>query len=172
MENNQTMHSAPINATSHHIRTGTAADRPRLIVLINSAFSIETFLEGDRTDEERLTATMQKGPLLLAEDATGQILACVCIELHGSRGYLGQLAVDPAHQGNGLGGLMIRAAEDHLRKAGCEAVDIIVLSMRPDLLPFYRRLGYLEIGFVENFRPVRQLAPGVEVHGIKMSKSL
>ena len=66
------------------IRPATAADRPRLIALINSAFSIETFLEGSRTDEERLAATMQKGAILLAEDSSGQLLACVSLEVHGS----------------------------------------------------------------------------------------
>lgn len=154
------------------IRPATAADRPRLIALINAAFSIETFLEGSRTDEERLAATMQKGAILLAEDSSGQLLACVSLEVHGVRGYLGQLAVDPAHQGKGLGHLMVQAAEDHLRSEGCEAVDITVLSMRPELLPLYRRFGYVETGVVENFRPVRQIAPGVQVHGIKMSKTL
>ena len=115
---------------------------------------------------------MQAGAILLAEDSSGQLLACVSTEVHGVRGYLGQLAVDPAHQGKGLGHLMVKAAEEHLRTEGCEAVDITVLSMRPELLPLYRRFGYVETGVVENFRPVRQLAPGVQVHGIKMSKTL
>jgi predicted N-acetyltransferase YhbS len=155
-----------------HIRPATDADRPRLIALINEAFSIETFLEGSRTDEDRLAATMLKGPILLTEDNSGQLLACVSLEVHGVRGYLGQLAVDPAHQGKGLGYSMVKAAEQHLRKEGCEAVDITVLNMRPELHPIYRRFGYVETGVVENFRPVRQIAPGVQVHGIKMSKTL
>jgi len=153
-------------------RHATAADRPRLIALINSAFSIETFLEGNRTDEQRLADTMQKGPILLAEDESGQLLACVSLEVRGNRGYLGQLAVDPAHQGKGLGHLMVQAAEEHLRTKGCDAVDITVLNLRPELLPLYRCLGYVETGVVEDFRPTRKLAPGVQVHGIKMSKTL
>jgi hypothetical protein len=47
-----------------------------LIPLINAAFAIETFQEGKRTDEARLAVMMRKG-------------------------YLGQLAVDPAHQCKG-----------------------------------------------------------------------
>ena len=46
------------------IRTASAADCPSLIPLINAAFSIETFLEGTRTDESRLTAMMEKGATL------------------------------------------------------------------------------------------------------------
>ncbi len=165
------MHAAA-NTTPCRIRVATDADRPRLIALINSAFSIETFLEGTRTNDERLAAEMKKGTILIAEESSSRIVACVYTEVRGPRGYLGQLAVDPALQGQGLGRLMVEAAEDRLRAKGCQAVDITVLSMRPELLPLYRRLGYAETGVVEDFRPVRQLAPGVEVHGIKMSKSL
>ena len=38
------------------IRPAIEVDRPRLISLINAAFAVETFLEGTRTDEERLAA--------------------------------------------------------------------------------------------------------------------
>jgi ribosomal protein S18 acetylase RimI-like enzyme len=83
------------------IRLATSADRPRLIPLINAAFAIETFLEGTRTDEERLAAMMREGDLLAAEDGAGQLLGCVYTEVRGRRGYLGQLAFDPAHQCKG-----------------------------------------------------------------------
>jgi predicted N-acetyltransferase YhbS len=160
-----------------HIRLATDADRPRLISLVNSAFSIETFLEGSRTDNERLSEMMQKGSILVAEDmvaedGSSRLLACVYTEAKGQRGYLGQLAVDPAHQGKGLGRIMVEAAEERLRANGCEAVDITVLSLRPDLPQLYRRFGYVETGDVDGFRPIRRLAPGFECHGIKMSKQL
>jgi predicted N-acetyltransferase YhbS len=172
----------PTAVSALRIRQATAADQPRLIALVNSAYAIETFLQGTRTDDERLTAMMQKGTILVAEDAAMEIaashissaplLACVYFEVRGARGYLGQLAVNPVHQGLGLAHRIVQAAEDHLRAAGCEAVDIVVLSMRPELLPIYRRFGYFETGIEEEFRPTRALAPGVECHGIKMSKQL
>lgn len=165
------MHDPSIPAPGFQIRPATAADQPRLIALINAAFSIETFLQGTRTDEQRLAATMEKGKILVAEQ-DGRLLACVFIEARGLRGYMGQLAVDPAHQGTGLARLLVDAAEAQLRAAGCRAIDIIVLSMRPELLPIYRRFGYVETGIVEDFRPSRTLAPGVECHGIQMSKPL
>lgn len=165
-------HQAPTNSHSDlRFRAATVEDRPQLIDLINSAFSIEKFLEGTRTDEERLAATMEKGAILLAEDGSGHIVASVYMELRGARGYLGMLAVDPAHQGKGLGRIMVEAAEEHFRAKGCEAVDIIVLNLRPELPPIYRRFGYVEIG-IENFKPSRTLAPGLECHGIVMSKQL
>src|SRR3569833_1977558 len=102
-----------------NVRLATPADRPRLIPLINGAFAVETFLEGTRTDEERLAAMMQSGEILLAENTSGQVFACIYAETHGTRGYLGQLAVDPAHQRSGLGKQMLAAAENHFRARGC-----------------------------------------------------
>jgi len=163
--------SASKPASPLRVRLATAADVSRLTPLINSAFSIETFLEGTRTDEERLAAMMRKGEILVAENGSGQLLGCVYSEVRGARGYLGQLAVDPACQGAGLGSLIVRAGEDQLRRLGCEAVDIAVLSMRPELLPVYRGFGYIETG-TEEFRPSRPLKPGVECHCIVMSKQL
>ena len=154
-----------------YIRPAVAADKPRLIPLINSAYSIETFFEGTRTDEERLSAMMQKGVILAAENGDGQLLGCVYTEVRGKRGYLGQLAVDPAHQSRGLGMRIMEAAEEHLRRQGCEAIDILVLSLRPELPPIYRRHGYIETG-TEEFHSSRPLKPGAECHCIVMSKKL
>ncbi len=153
------------------IRAATAADQDRLIPLINSAFAIETFLEGDRTNPERMAETMAKGTFLVAEDAAGRTAACVYAEVLGERGYAGLLAVDPAQQGQGIGRLMMQAAEDHLRRHGCVAVEIIVLSLRTDLPPFYERLGYA-VTSREPFTPQRKVKEGFECHAIKMSKRL
>jgi predicted N-acetyltransferase YhbS len=149
----------------------TEADRSSLIPLINSAFAIETFLEGTRTDDQRLAAAMREGDILVAEDAGGQLLGSVYVEVRGTRGYLGMLAVDPAHQGTGLGLRIVASAEQHLRLLGCQAVDITVLSLRPELPPIYRRFGYAETG-VENFSPSRAVTSGAECHFIVMSKEL
>jgi hypothetical protein len=51
------------------------------------------------------------------------------------------------------------------------AVDISVLSLRPELLPLYRRFGFVETG-CEEFAFSRALRPGAECHSIVMSKPL
>lgn len=152
-------------------RLAAAGDAQSLIAMINAAFSIEDFLEGTRTDEERLAAMMAKGSILMAEDDAGKLLGSVYFELRGLRGYLGMLAVDPARQGQGIARRLIEKAEEHLREAGCNEVEIIVLNMRPELLPIYRRMGFIETGTMD-FAPSRKLKPGVLVHGIVMVKKL
>src|ERR1035437_30267 len=151
------------------VRPATDADAPRMIELVNSAYSVETFLEGTRTDPERMDAMMHKGIILVAEDDAGSLLPSVYLEVRGKRGYMGMLAVYPARQGAGLASLMVRAAEDRLRSHGCEAVDISVLSLRQELLPIYRRFGFVETG-TEEFSFPRPFREPIECPCILMSK--
>jgi len=142
------------------------------IPLVNDAFSIETYFEGPRTDQAEMTKRLSSGKFLIAKEAdTDRTIALVYVETNGERGYFGMLAVDPSRQGTGLGRKIVDAAEDHCRRAGCTHVDINVLSLRTELPPFYRKLGYKETG-TEELHPVHSLKPGLKCHVIVMSKSL
>jgi hypothetical protein len=66
---------------------------------------------------------------------------------------------------------MLATVEDRFRAQGCEAVDITVLSLRPELPPIYRRFGFIETG-TEAFHPTQPLKDGHECHCIVMSKAL
>jgi ribosomal protein S18 acetylase RimI-like enzyme len=156
---------------SFRIRTAVPEDGPRLIPLINSAFSVETFLEGPRTDEHRLREAMEKGTILVGEGTEGRLLASIYTELRGTHGYAGMLAVDPGHQKSGLGRRMMEAAEGHFRAHGCDTLEITVLSLRPELLPIYRQFGFVETG-TEEFHYPHPLAPGLECHCIVMEKPI
>ena len=158
-----------VETTNIHIRIATMDDRTAMMPAINAAFAIEKFLEGTRTDEARLAEMMQSGEFLIAKNGSGKIVASVYVEIKGDRGYLGMLAVDPAEQGQGLGRLMVDAVENYCRKRGCSGVDLVVISLRTDLPPFYRKLGYVETA-IEEFHPSRKLKPGVQCHCIVMSK--
>lgn len=162
-------HSAPLPELRYRI--ATAADRAPLVELVNAAFSVEEFLEGTRTDPERLAHMMTKGQMLMAEDPTGRLLGTLFMENRGERGYLGMLAVAPAAQRQGIARRMVAEAEERLGAAGCKAVEIIVLNLRPELPPLYRRWGFQETGATE-FKPSRAVKPGVEVYGIRMEKPL
>jgi predicted N-acetyltransferase YhbS len=160
------------SAPSLRIRLATEADIPRLVPIINAAFTVETFLEGTRTDIDRLSAYFLKGKVLLAEDDSGQLIGSIYTELRGARGYLGMLAVGPAHQRAGHGRTLMLAGEDYLRGKGCNAVDICVIAWRTELPPIYRRFGYVETA-IEDFNPSQKLKPGVPpCRSIIMSKPL
>ena len=153
------------------IRLAAPADQPAMEAVINAAFAVETFIEGTRTDPQHLAAMMQQGKFLLAFDPSGELVGSVYVEVNSSRGYFGMLAVNPAKQGTGIGRILVHAAEDYCREHGCQVMDISVLSLRPELPPLYRKLGYTETG-KEEFHPRRPLKPGFECHSIVMSKPL
>lgn len=166
------LQDAPQNSgSSIRFRLAEEADQPRLIALVNAAFSIETFLEGTRTDGQRLAEDMRKGCIVVAEDGSGQLLGCIYTEVRDALGYIGMLAVDPAHQCTGLGIRLAQAAERHLRRQGCKAVEITVLSLRKELPPIYRRFGYIETG-AEDFHATQELKSDARCHSIVMRKQL
>ena len=161
--------NSPSRTDALHIRPAVPADTEALATLINSAFRVEQpFIDGDRTNPDGVRAYMGKGKFLLAEDSAG-LAGCVYVELHGDRGYLGLLGVDPARQGTGLGRKLMDAAEDFFRQAGCCAIDLRIVSARTPLPAFYRHLGYAETGLAP-FPPDVQTK--VPCHFILMSKSL
>lgn len=144
---------------------------PSMIGVVNAAFSVEEFIDGTRTDGQRMAEMMQKGEFLVAEDVSGKMSGCIYVEFRGERGYFGMLAVDPMQQGTGLGRNLIETAESHCRQRGCHWMDISVLTLRPELMPFYEKLGYAEIRR-EEFRPSRPLKEGFECQSIVMTKKL
>jgi len=68
-----------------------------------------------------------------------------------------------------LGRRLTNAAEEYFRKAGCEGVDLRIVSVRAELPPFYERLGYKETGIA----PIPESIPlKIPSHFIVMSKEL
>ena len=151
------------------IRQAVKGDIPQLVRLINAAFIVEQFVfDGDRIDAEETQTFIETGKFLIAQGSAG-FVGCVYMELRKDRGYLGLLAVDPPRQGTGLGRRLVAAAEDYFRAGGCSAVDLRVISQRTPLPPFYRRLGYIEIGTAPFSPTLQAKVPG---HYIVMSKTL
>ena len=147
-------------------RIASPEDTEALMRLINAAFVVErSFIDVERVRLDEVRELQARGAFLVA----GEMEACVYVEVRGGRGYFGLLSVDPARQGCGLGRAMVEAAEAHCRDRGCRWVDLRVVSVREDLPPFYRKLGYVESG-VEEF--VSEFPTKMPVHLVKMEKAL
>jgi len=151
------------------VRLAGAVDTEALVRLINEAFAVEkVVIEGERIDSEKVRALFVTGNFLQLYEGE-QLLGCVYAEAKGTRGYLGLLAVKPGRQKSGFGRHLTRAAEDFLRQAGCDAVDLRIVSARTELPPIYERLGYKATGtaLIPDSIPLK-----VPSHFIGMSKSL
>jgi GNAT superfamily N-acetyltransferase len=144
-------------------------DAEAITRLINAAFQVERFfLSSDRLDIEEVRARLVKGRFILAGE-DGAITGCVYVEPGVDRAYLGLLSVEPSLQGCGIGKLLMDAAEEHCRSAGCRFVDLRVVNLRQELPPFYQKLGYLQTGTA----PFPEEAhPQIPCHFLIMSKPL
>ena len=128
------------------IRFAEESDLPALLTLINRAFEVErSFKLEPRLDAHHTREYFHKGHFLVAQDDAG-LAGCVFVELDGERACLGLLSVDPSRQKTGLGRQLTSAAEDFARGKGALRMELTVVNLRTDLPPFYRKLGYLEVG--------------------------
>jgi GNAT superfamily N-acetyltransferase len=152
------------------VRIASVDDAEQITLLINSAFRIAEafFIEEDRINLESVQNYFAAGTFLLA--TIDEVpAACVYVEPRSERAYLGLLSVDPARQHDGLGKLLMDAAEEFCRRLGCRYMDLNVVSLRKDLFGFYGRRGYVEIGTSPFPADVVTKLP---CHFIDMSKSL
>lgn len=151
-------------------RLATPADTENLARLINAAFGPERFfIDGNRTNPDKVRALFQQGQFFLTEDA-GELTACVYVELRGERGYFGLLAVDPTRQSGGLGSHLMKLAENYCRRAGCRFMDMTMVNLRTPLYAYYQKHGYTEVGTLPF--PSEQPPPKIPCHLVKMSKPL
>jgi GNAT superfamily N-acetyltransferase len=59
-----------------------------------------------------------------------------------------RLAVDPTYQGHGLGGKLLRFAEEHARLLGGTSIRLDVFSGNPVATKLYVRGGYHQVGHI------------------------
>ncbi len=118
--------------------------------MVNRAFAVEEwFVEGDRIAPGAVVglATNGVGQFSMAYDEANTPVGCIYTEIReDGRGYFGLLAVEAGLQGAGIGGQLVRHAEDALRARGCQTVEITVVDLRHELFPYYRKRGYREDG--------------------------
>src|SRR4029078_6357705 len=106
-------------------------------------------ISGDtRTDESTLQEVMeQPGSVMLKyTNEQGQVTGCVNLQQHGYKIYLGMFGVQPWLQGVGLGKQLLKAAEEYALHLKCSAIYMSVVSVRSELIDWYRRHGYAETG--------------------------
>ena len=90
----------------------------------------------------------QPDGVFVASDAAGAIVGYVTTRLNPvSRiGWIPNLAVDPAHQGKGVGRALLHHALDHFRRSGMQVAKIETLDQNPAGQALYPSLGFKEVG--------------------------
>lgn len=143
-------------------RLAQESDIPVLCALVNAAYRGETsragwtteadLLTGVRTSERTIQALLAREDacILIGEDASGVMVASICLERHPEKSdtvHFGMIAVSPLLQNRGYGKTMILAAEKLARvRWAAKITEMMVISLRQELIAFYQRLDYQPTG--------------------------
>lgn len=144
------------------ITKATLQDIPSLNILINSAYRGETskkgwtteahLLEGKRTSEEELTAIiLDPKNTFLKFTENDQIIGSVLLVEKEHQLYVGMLTVSPELQNSGIGKKMLAEAENHAKSLALFTLSMTVVSVRTELIAWYKRHGYVDTGKREPF---------------------
>ncbi len=148
-----------ITFTNPHITIATFADVSTITALLNSAYRGESSKQGwtseahliageVRTNENTLKEVMQQTNSVIVKFTNQQheILGCVNLQQHDRKIYLGMFSVAPKSQGFGIGKQLLKAAEEYAHYLQCTTIYMTVISAREELISWYQRHGYQDIG--------------------------
>ena len=139
-----------------------AADIASLNTLINSAYRGEFskkgwtteahILEGSRTTEAELLEIIEdKHNTILKYTEHNKIIGCVLLKAKENELYLGMLTVSPELQNSGIGKKLLQQAEVFAAELGLPKIVMTVISVREELISWYKRNGYIDTGAREPF---------------------
>ncbi len=81
---------------------------------------------------------------VLATIDGGELVGTVMVGHDGHRGWVYYLAADPSRRLQGIGRMLMAAAESWLVERGVPKIQFMVRSANTPALDFYARLGYVE----------------------------
>jgi ribosomal protein S18 acetylase RimI-like enzyme len=144
------------------ITQATIEDVSSLNKLINSAYRGESskkgwtteanILEGKRTTEAELIEIIQdQKNTILKYSENNEIIGCVLLIEKEDELYLGMLTVSPELQNSGVGKKLMQQAEIFASALGLSKIVMTVISVREELISWYKRHGYADTGAREPF---------------------
>ena len=136
----------------------TLQDIPQLEALINSAYRGDSskkgwtteadLLDGIRTDADSLKEliTRSNSVILQSFNENNLLQGCVYLEKKRNKMYLGMLTVSPSLQAKGIGRQLLIEAEKYARSQRCSLIEMTVISIRTELIDWYKKHGYMDTG--------------------------
>ena len=139
------------------ILSATSSDAKAIADLVNSAYRGDSsragwtteadLLEGSRTDAHLIAELMrQPNAMILKCVQNDAIIGCVELNRVDEGLYLGMLTVKPDLQGQGIGKALIKAAEEKAHELKLSKIVMTVISVRKELIDWYKRHGYTDTG--------------------------
>jgi ribosomal protein S18 acetylase RimI-like enzyme len=127
------------------LRPATAADVPRLTALVRSAYG--HYVERIGGPPGPLTedyADVVRSYRVTVAERDGQTVGLVVMGVDDEGFFIANVAVDPSHQGGGVGRALLEHAEEEARRAGYDSVYLYTHERMTENIALYTRIGYVE----------------------------
>jgi N-acetylglutamate synthase-like GNAT family acetyltransferase len=134
---------APMNAPT--LRPATDADVARLTELVQAAYGhyVERLGGPPRPLVDDYAEVVRTMEVTVAE-REGEIAGLIVLAVDEQGLLVDNVAVDPAHQGTGVGRVLLERAEQEARERGLDTVHLYTHGLMSENLALYARIGYVE----------------------------
>jgi ribosomal protein S18 acetylase RimI-like enzyme len=134
------------------------SDSEQLLTLVNSSYRGESSRRGWTTEADLIAGEVRisesalkevlelKGSVVLVYREAETLVGCVNLQHKGDYLYLGMFSVTPEKQNAGIGRKLLQAAEELARQWHLDAIRMSVISVRSELIAWYKRNGYADTG--------------------------
>lgn len=157
-----------MNFRNERINIATKKDILRIVELLNMGYRGEKSRKGWTTEADLISGEIRSNEddvrgvmeeegsvfLVYTHDG-GEVSGCMNLKKQSRRIYLGMFAVEPELQARGIGGELMKAAEEYANYQDCSSIYMYVISVRDELISWYKRKGFEDTGervpFHENF---------------------
>jgi ribosomal protein S18 acetylase RimI-like enzyme len=127
------------------LRPATSADVPRLTELVQVAYGhyVERIGGPPRPMTDDYGEVVRRHRVTVAESG-GEIVGLVVLGAGDEGFFVDNVAVDPAHQGIGVGKALLEHAEVAARDAGFDSIYLYTHEGMVENLALYARIGFVE----------------------------
>jgi ribosomal protein S18 acetylase RimI-like enzyme len=134
-----------IGVSGSSLRPATEADVRRLTELVQAAYGHYVGRLGGppRPMTDDYADVVRNFKVTVAERG-GEIVGLIVLGVSDEGFLVDNVAVDPAHQGSGVGRELLEHAEDAARRAGFDSIYLYTHELMAENLALYSRIGYVE----------------------------
>jgi GNAT superfamily N-acetyltransferase len=127
------------------LRRATATDVPRLTELVRSAYGdyVERIGARPRPMTDDYADVIRTHQVIVAL-RDGDVVGLIVLRIDADGFLVDNVAVDPAHQGTGVGRVLLEFAEAAAREAGFDSIYLYTHERMTENLALYSRVGYVE----------------------------
>lgn len=127
------------------LRPATAADVPRLTELARAAYGhyVERLGGPPRPMVDDYADVVRTSSVTVAERG-GEVVALIVLAVDDEGFVVDNVAVEPSHQGSGVGRALLEHAETMARREAFDSIYLYTHERMTENLALYSRIGYVE----------------------------